>query len=93
MVWTRNQNTDVGETFGNVPLDGTANASLSWCRMSSRLSRLSVLATARYGHVTATGCFEGDFLGSSTSANAVESNQIPLLVRQFWGDVEFENCV
>lgn len=93
MVRTRNQNADVGEAFGNVPLDGTANASLSSFRMSSRHSRLSLLATARYDHVTATGYFEGDFLGSSTSANEVESNDFPLRVRQFWGELEFENGV
>lgn len=47
MVRSRNQNADVGETFGNVPLDGTANSFLSSFRMSSRHSRLSLLASAR----------------------------------------------
>ncbi len=91
MLRSRNQNADVGETFGNVPLDGTANAALSSFRMSSRHSRLSLLAKARSDRVTATGYFEGDFLGSSTSANEVESNDFPLRVRQFWGDLEFGN--
>ena len=89
MVRSRNQNADVGETFGNIPLDGTANAALSSFRMSSRHSRLSLLAKAQFDKVTATGYFEGDFLGSSTSANEVESNDFPLRVRQFWGDAEF----
>lgn len=61
MVRSRNQNADVGETFGNVPLDGTANSFLSSFRMSSRHSRLSLLASARFDRVTATGYFEGDF--------------------------------
>ena len=91
MLRTRNQNADVGETFGNVPIDGTANAALSSFRMSSRHSRLSLLAKARSERVTVTGFFEGDFLGSSTSANEVESNDFPLRVRQFWGDIEFAN--
>lgn len=91
MVRSRNQNADVGETFGNIPLDGTANANLSSFRMSSRHSRLSLLARARGERVTATGYFEGDFLGSSTTANEVESNDFPLRVRQFWGDIEFAN--
>lgn len=91
MLRTRNQNADVGETFGNVPLDGTANSALSSFRMSSRYSRLSLLAKAQTDRVTATGYFEGDFLGSSTSANEVESNDFPLRVRQFWGDLEFSN--
>ena len=93
MVRSRNQNADVGETFGNVPLDGTANSFLSSFRMSSRHSRLSLLTSARFDRVTATGYFEGDFLGSSTSANEVESNDFPLRVRQFWGDAEFSNGI
>ncbi len=91
MVRSRNQNADVGETFGNIPLDGTANAGLSSFRMSSRHSRLSLLARSNTGGVKATGYFEGDFLGSSTSANEVESNDFPLRVRQYWGDLEFMN--
>ena len=91
MLRSRNQNADVGETFGNVPLDGTANAALSSFRMSSRHSRLSLLARAHTDRATATGYFEGDFLGSSTTANEVESNDFPLRVRQFWGDLEFRN--
>ena len=91
MVRSRNQNADVGETFGNIPLDGTANAALSSFRMSSRHSRLSLLVKANGGNIKATGYFEGDFLGSSTSANEVESNDFPLRVRQFFGDVEFAN--
>ena len=93
MVRLRNQNADVGETFGNVPLDGTANSFLSSFRMSSRHSRLSLLASARFDRVTATGYFEGDFLGSSTSANEVESNDFRLRVRQFWGDAELSNGI
>ena len=93
MVRSRNQNADVGEAFGNVPLDGTANSFLSSFRMSSRHSRLSLLASARFDRVTATGYFEGDFLGSSTSANEVESNDSPLRVRQFWGDAELSNGI
>ena len=93
MVRSRNQNADVGETFGNIPLDGTANATLSSFRMSSRHSRLSLLAKARAQGLTATGYFEGDFLGSSTSATEVESNDFPLRVRQFWGNLEFTNGV
>lgn len=89
LVHLRNQNADVGETFGNVPLDGTANSSLSSFRMSSKHSRLSLLAKAKFHTVTATGYFEGDFLGSSTSANEVESNDSPLRIRQFWGDAKF----
>ena len=52
---TRNQNADVGETFGNVPLDGTANSALSSFRMSKRYSRLSLLAKAQADRLTATG--------------------------------------
>ena len=91
MVRSRNQDADVGETFGSVPLDGTANFSLNSFRMSSRHSRLSLLAKAKSGKVAATGYSEGDFLGSSTSANEFESNDFPLRVRQFWGDAEFFN--
>ena len=91
MLRSRNQNADVGETFGNVPLDGTGNSSLSSFRMSSRHSRLSLLAKAKTARATVTGYFEGDFLGSSTSANEVESNDFPLRVRQFWGDMQFRN--
>lgn len=91
MVRSRNQDADVGETFGSVPLDGTENFSLNSFRMSSRHSRLSLLAKAKSGKVAAMGYFEGDFLGSSTSANEFESDDFPLRVRQFWGDAEFFN--
>ena len=36
MVRSRNHNADAGETFGNVPLDGTVNSFLSSFRMSSK---------------------------------------------------------
>ena len=59
--------------------------------MSSRRSRLSLLATAKSDRLLATGFFEGDFLGSSASANEVESNNLPLRVRQCWGSLDFSN--
>ena len=87
MLRSRNQRTDVGETFGSISLDLTANSSLSSFRMSNSHFRRSLRTRAKTGRATLTGSFKGDFLGSSTSAREVESNHFPLRVRQFWGDM------
>src|SRR5712691_11894772 len=43
-LWrSANENADVGSTYGNIPLSGTANDKLSEFRGSARQSRLSLL--------------------------------------------------
>ena len=88
---TRNENADVGSTYGNVPFDGTGNAHLSEFRGSARQSRLSLLAQGQVEDMKLSGYYEMDFLGAAPTANEVESNSFNLRQRQLWGQVEFGN--
>jgi type II secretory pathway pseudopilin PulG len=88
---TRNENADVGSTYGNVPFDGTGNGHLSEFRGSARQSRLSLLAQGQLEDMKLSGYYEMDFLGAAPTANEVESNSFNLRQRQLWGQLEFAN--
>lgn len=84
-----NQNADVGSTFGNIPLSGTANSKLSEFRGTARQSRVSLLAETEVMGVLASGYVETDFLGATPVSNQVESNSWALRLRQFWATADF----
>jgi len=80
---TRNENSDMGSNFGELPFDGTANANLSEFHMSARASRASVLLKTDYKNVKFTGFAEIDWYGN-TAANDIKSNSYSPRERQLW---------
>jgi hypothetical protein len=88
---THNENGDVGSTYGNIPFSGTANASLSEFRGSSRQSRISLLAEGQVGSTKLSGYYEMDFLGAAPTANEVESSSFNPRQRQLWAQAELSN--
>lgn len=86
-----NENADVGSTYRDIPLTSTTNAELSEFRMTSRQTRLSLLAEAALGDSKASAYYETDFLGAATTANSVESNSWNLRLRQAWFTDDFSN--
>lgn len=91
-LWrSANQNADVGSTYGNIPLGGTANDKLSEFRGTARQSRLSLLAESRELKTPLSGYVETDFLGVGASSNENESNSWAIRLRQFWVTAKFDS--
>ena len=89
-----NQNADVGSTYGNIPISGTANSHLNEFRGTARQSRLSLLGEALTPGGAKVGAYvEFDFLGAAPTANEVESNSFQPRLRQFFANADFANGV
>lgn len=86
-----NENADVGSTFRDMPIKGTANSRLSEFRGTARQSRLSVFARTAVTTIQAAAYVESDFLGASNTADEVEANNWQPRLRQYWGLVHFPN--
>lgn len=86
-----NENADVQSTFGNIPLQGTANSHLREFRGTARGSRVSLLGEGEYPSTAIAGYVEVDFLGSSTSGNELETNSWNPRLRQLWSNVDLPN--
>ena len=88
---TRNENADVGDSFGSLPFGGLANSHLSEFRATARASRLGLLAVGMAGNTRLTGYYEMDFLGQAPTANQVETNSFTPRQRQLWVQADFSN--
>lgn len=86
---SRNENADVGSTFRDIPLNGTANSRLSEFRGTARQSRLSLFARTDAGRIQASAYIESDFLGAGNTADEVEANNWQPRLRQYWGLIHF----
>jgi hypothetical protein len=88
---SRNENSDVGSTYGNIPFDGTANSDLTEFRGTARQSRLSLLAEGKTDWADLSGYYEMDFLGAAPTANEQESNSFQIRQRQLWAQIALQN--
>ncbi len=88
---TRNENADVTSNFGAVPFGGVANSHLTEFRVSSRASRLILLAEGMTGATKLSGYYEVDFLAQAPTANQVQTNSFSPRQRQLWGQAAFSN--
>jgi hypothetical protein len=91
LVRTRNENADVGSSFGSLPFGGVANSHLSEFRASARSTRMTLLAEGMAGSTKLTGYYELDFLGQAPTANQVETNSFNPRQRQLWAQADFSN--
>ncbi len=82
----KDESTDVGSSFGGVPMGNTEQSNLSEFRFSARQSRFSMLAqTHREGGYKLESWLELDFLGAAPTANSNESNSYTPRLRNFYG--------
>ena len=82
----KSESTDVGSSFGGVPMGNAQQSNLSEFRESARQSRLSLLAQTRdTGGYRLETWFEMDFLGAAPTANSNESNSYNLRIRNIYG--------
>lgn len=87
---TRNENSDMGSSFGETPFDHTANAKLNEFHMSARATRLSLTLKGQSGTTDLTGFYEIDWYGD-TAANSIKSNSYSPRERQLWVRADFKN--
>lgn len=88
---TRNENSDVGSIFNNIPFNGSPNSHLSEFRGTGRQSRLSLLAEGKLKNTKLAGYYEMDFLGAAPTANENQSSSFNPRIRQLWGQAAFNN--
>lgn len=91
VVRSANENADVQSTFGNIPLQGSANSHLREFRGSARGSRINLLGEGQYRRTAIAGYVEVDFLGSSTYGNELETNSWSPRLRQLWSNIDLPN--
>jgi len=85
----RNETSDVGSSFNNIPFVQTNASNLSEFRESARQSRLSLLAQGAVNPDTnLSAYFEGDFLGVGVTSNNGESNSYAPRLRQAYLTVD-----
>ncbi len=82
----KDESTDVGSSFGGVPMGNTEQSNLSEFRFSARQSRFSMLAqTNSDAGYKLESWLEMDFLGAAPTANSNESNSYTPRMRNFYG--------
>ena len=85
---THNANSDVSDSFGSLPWNGSANGELSEFRFSARHSRFSLLFEGKLRDMKATGYYEMDFLGASTNGNETQTNGFAPRVRMLFANLD-----
>jgi hypothetical protein len=85
----RNANADSGDSYGAVPLNGSANSNLTEWRTSGRATRLSLRADATVFGIKTMGYIETDFLGSSPTGNETQTNTFAPRLRLAFGNLAF----
>ena len=86
---SRNENSDIGSTFGGIPFNQVPNAHETESRETARHSRLSLLAQSAWDEDTnLSGYFEGDFVGIGVTSNSGESNSYVPRLRQAYLTVD-----
>lgn len=93
VVRSANENADVQSTFGNIPLQGSANSHLREFRGTARGSRINLLGEGQYRRTAVAGYVEVDFLGGSTSGNELETNSWNPRLRQLWSNIDLPNGI
>ncbi len=84
-----NENADIQSTFGDIPLQGTANSHLTEFRGTARGSRINLLGEGTYRGVNLSSYLEFDFLGAPPTGNEVETNSWDPRLRQIWANVDW----
>jgi hypothetical protein len=77
--------------FTGVPLQNSDYAKLTEFQGTGRQSRLALKAIGKLDHMTMTGYYEMDWLGTGITSNNNQSNSYVLRQRQLWADARLNN--
>ncbi len=87
---SRNETTDIGSSFGGIPLPNTSNYRTSEFRSSAHQSRLSLLAQGDYdNNLKLAAYYESDFISAAPTANSNESNSYNLRLRLAYATADY----
>ncbi len=75
---------DINTQFTGIPLENSNNAQISEFQGTGRQSRLAIKATGQVAHMTMTGYYEMDWLGTGITSNNNQSNSYVVRQRQLW---------
>jgi hypothetical protein len=87
----RATDSDVPTPFTAIPFNASNLAHLSENNFTARQSRLTMLIQSHIGSATATGYYEGDFLGAGTTSNNRQTNSYVFRQRVVYAQAAFEN--
>jgi hypothetical protein len=87
----RAESADINTQFTGIPYPGNALSKVTENNFSARQSRFTLLASTKVGSATASGYYEGDFLGAGTTSNNRQTNSYVFRQRQIWAQAAFEN--
>jgi hypothetical protein len=87
----RAESADVNTQFTGIPYPGNALSKVTENNFTARQSRITLLASTKVGSATATGYYEGDFLGAGTTSNNRQTNSYVFRQRQIWAQAALEN--
>jgi hypothetical protein len=82
---------DIATPFTGTPFQANDLGHISENNFSARQTRATLLAQTKIGSATATGYYEGDFLGAGTTSNNRQTNSYVFRQRQVWAQAAFEN--
>jgi hypothetical protein len=88
---TRAASADINTPLTGIPFEAANLAHTSENNFTARQSRVSLLAESKFGSVTTSGYYEGDFLGAGTTSNNRQSNSYVFRQRQVWAQAAFAN--
>jgi hypothetical protein len=88
---TRATSADINTPLTGIPFEAANLAHVSENNFTGRQSRVSMLAESKFGSVTTSGYYEGDFLGAGTTSNNRQSNSYVFRQRQVWAQAAFAN--
>jgi len=87
----RAESADINTQFTGIPFAAADLAHVTENNFSARQSRFTLLASTKVGSATASGYYEGDFLGAGTTSNNRQTNSYVFRQRQIWAQAAFEN--
>lgn len=82
---------DLGTSFGGVPVENQPNTKLTEYGQSARSSRIFLRTDADVGKTKLAAYFEMDFNGTSPTANPNQTTSYTPRLRQAWGRAKFSN--
>ena len=89
---SRNENSDIGSTFGGIPFNQVPSSHETEFRQSARQTRLSLLAQSAWDENTNLSAYvESDFKGIGVTSNSGESNAYIPSLRQAYLTVDQAN--
>lgn len=81
----------INTQFTGIPLQNSDYAKLTEFQGTGRQSRLALKAIGKLDHMTLTGYYEMDWLGTGITSNNNQSNSYVLRQRQLWADARLNN--